>query len=96
MPLGYTKAADLWSLGVLAASLLTGDLMIPREELSQLSQVEIVNRFLRDDDGYTRRQWTEMSIRALRFSSQALGHKPRQTDDCGRGCRSFMVHETGE
>ena len=36
--MGYTKAADLWSLGVLTASLLTGALNIPHEELSQLSQ----------------------------------------------------------
>ena len=37
MALGYTKAADLWSLGVMTASLLTGTLKMPHEELSQLS-----------------------------------------------------------
>ena len=38
--LGYTKAADLWSLGVLTASLLTGTLDIPHADLQQLSQGE--------------------------------------------------------
>ena len=66
----------MWSLGVLTASLLTGDLMIPREELSQLSQVEIANRFLRVDDSYTRRQWTEMPPRALRFLRRLLVVNP--------------------
>jgi serine/threonine protein kinase len=70
--LGYTKAADLWSLGILTASLLTGDLMIPREDLSSLSQVEIADRFLRVDDSFTRRQWTEMPPRALRFLRRLL------------------------
>lgn len=36
--LGYTKAADMWSLGVMTASLLTGTLTMPHEELSRLTQ----------------------------------------------------------
>lgn len=37
MSLGYTKAADLWSLGIMTASLLTGTVTMPLEELSQLT-----------------------------------------------------------
>jgi serine/threonine protein kinase len=39
---GYTKAVDMWSLGVMTASLLTGGLITPLEELSQLGQSELV------------------------------------------------------
>jgi serine/threonine protein kinase len=63
---GYTKAADLWSLGVLTAALLTGSAMVPREEFSQLSQVQIMERlFGRDHDQGA--QWQNATPRALRF-----------------------------
>jgi serine/threonine protein kinase len=71
-PLGYTKAADLYSLGVLAASLLTGDLMIPREELAILSQVEIADRLIGIEDDWARRQWKDMPPRALNFVRKLL------------------------
>ena len=60
---GYTKAADLWSLGILTATLLTGSLMVPREELSQLSQVQIMDRLF----GTPRAQWQNVAPRALGF-----------------------------
>jgi serine/threonine protein kinase len=63
---GYTKAADLWSLGILTAALLTGSLMVPREELSQLSQVQIVERFFGTDSD-SRAQWQNVPPRASAF-----------------------------
>ncbi|KAF4628498.1 hypothetical protein G7Y89_g9659 [Cudoniella acicularis] len=64
---GYTMAVDLWSLGVLTACLLTGNSMIPRDELSQLSQVQIANRFLAINDTCQRDRWTTLSEGAQRF-----------------------------
>ncbi|KAG0648580.1 Serine threonine-kinase Chk2 [Hyphodiscus hymeniophilus] len=70
--LGYTKAADLWSLGVLTASLLTGAMDVPHEELEQLSQVAIANRFLGIEDSYARQNWIQMPPRALKFVRKLL------------------------
>lgn len=76
--LGYTMAADLWSLGVMTACLLTGDTMIPRKELSQLSQVEIAARFLEIKDSYTRHHWSNMPPRALKFIRRLLVVDPEE------------------
>lgn len=73
---GYTLAADLWSLGVLTACLLTGNSLIPKDELSQLSQLDIANRFLGFADSYTRNQWVEMAPRAQRFLRNLLTTNP--------------------
>jgi len=73
---GYTLAVDLWALGVLTACLLTGASLIPRRELSQLSQLEIANRFLGIGDHYTRLQWTNMAPRAQRFLRKLLTTDP--------------------
>lgn len=64
---GYTTAADLWSLGVLTACLLTGYSIIPREEFTQISQNEIADRFLGAHDDFTRERWQNMSHRASHF-----------------------------
>jgi serine/threonine protein kinase len=73
---GYTLAADLWSLGVLTACLLTGTSLIPRKELSQLSQLEIADRFLGIGDYYKRHQWISMAPRAQRFLRKLLTTEP--------------------
>jgi serine/threonine protein kinase len=73
---GYTLAADLWSLGVLTACVLTGNSLIPHKELSQLSQIEIANRFLGFADNYTRNQWVNMAPRAQRFLRKLLTTDP--------------------
>ncbi|TVY16057.1 Meiosis-specific serine/threonine-protein kinase mek1 [Lachnellula arida] len=73
---GYTLAADLWSLGVLTACVLTGNSLIPHRELSRLSQVEIASRFLEIDDGHTRDQWISMGPRAQRFLRRLLTTDP--------------------
>lgn len=73
---GYTLAADLWSLGVLTACILTGNSLIPHRELSQLSQVDIASRFLEIDDSRTRDQWISMGPRAQRFLRRLLTTDP--------------------
>lgn len=60
---GYTKAADLWSLGILTTTLLTGSSVVPRVELSQLSQVQLLDRLF----GTPSAQWQNVAPRALRF-----------------------------
>ncbi|TVY62725.1 Meiosis-specific serine/threonine-protein kinase mek1 [Lachnellula suecica] len=69
---GYTSAADLWSLGVLTACILTGTSIIPKKELSQLSQLEIADRFLGVSDSYARAKWVSMAPRAQRFLRKLL------------------------
>ncbi len=63
---GYTKAADLWSLGILTATLLTGSSVVAREQLTQLSQVQVVERLLGEDPN-TSNHWQNITIRALSF-----------------------------
>lgn len=41
---GYTKAVDLWSLGVVTLCLLTGDSLVLPHELSQLSNASIAHK----------------------------------------------------
>jgi serine/threonine protein kinase len=69
---GYSKAADLWSLGVLTACLFTGNIIIPRDELAGLSQAEIATQFLDADDRHVRAQWQQIPPRALRFIRRLL------------------------
>lgn len=69
---GYTMAVDLWSLGVLTACLLTGSAYIPKEELSQLSQMQIADRFLGVNEHRHRLQWIDMSGKALSFLRRLL------------------------
>ncbi|KAH6684114.1 kinase-like domain-containing protein [Halenospora varia] len=69
---GYTMAVDLWSLGVLTACLLTGSSCIPKEDLSQLSQTQIADRFLGIDEHRHRLQWIKMSDKALSFLRRLL------------------------
>jgi serine/threonine protein kinase len=75
---GYKKAADLWSLGILTSSLFTGNISTPRQELAELSQVEIAARFLGTDDQYAREQWEEIPPRALRFIRRLLVVDPEK------------------
>jgi serine/threonine protein kinase len=70
-------AADMWSLGVLTACMLTGHSIIPRDEMSQLSQKEISERFL-GLDYYTRHKWQNLTPRALRFLRGLLSLQPDQ------------------
>lgn len=74
---GYTASADMWSLGVLTACMLTGHSVIPRDEMSQLSQQEIAERFL-GLDAHTRHKWQDLTPRALRFLRRLLSIKPEQ------------------
>ncbi|CZR59166.1 related to myosin light chain kinase 2 [Phialocephala subalpina] len=75
---GYTTAADLWSLGVLTACLLTGYSIIPREEFTQISQNEIADRFLGAHDDFTRERWQSMSGRASHFLRNLLAMDPEK------------------
>jgi len=73
---GYTQAADLWSLGVLTATMLTGDCTIPRQELVGFSQVELAERYFGADHGVKeielRRLWLDLPPRALSFIRKLL------------------------
>jgi serine/threonine protein kinase len=74
---GYKKAADLWSLGILTATMLTGtmltgNLVVPPEELAELSQVEIAARYLGMDNEHARAQWRRIPPRALEFIRRLL------------------------
>jgi len=69
---GYTHAADLWSLGVLAACMLTGDTTIPRQVLSGLSLSDIEARYLGIDDQNAREAWLLIQPRALKFIRKLL------------------------
>lgn len=72
---GYTQAADLWSLGVLTATLLTGSSVVPREEMTQLSQIQIVERFLGTG---TLDHWQDIPPRALKFLHGLLELNPEK------------------
>ena len=73
---GYTQAADLWSLGVLTATMLTGDCNIPRQELVGLSQVDIAERYFEAGRGVNeselRQAWLALPPRALSFIRKLL------------------------
>ncbi|RDL35008.1 uncharacterized protein BP5553_06939 [Venustampulla echinocandica] len=75
---GYKMSADLWSLGVLTACLLTGQSLIPREDLSQLTQVDIADRFLGISDSYTREDWSDLSSTAQLYLRRLLVLDPEK------------------
>lgn len=62
----------MWSLGVLTACLLTGNALIPIDEMSQLSQIQIAERFLEMNNSDVRHQWQYMPRRALKFLRRLL------------------------
>ncbi|CAG8984035.1 hypothetical protein HYALB_00002976 [Hymenoscyphus albidus] len=68
---GYTMAADLWSLGVLTACILTGF----QEELSDLSQVEINAKI---DSDFTEGEEIELTVTAKRFLREILILAPEE------------------
>jgi len=47
--------------------MFTGDTIIPRQEFTDLSQVDIAARYLGVDDSYARECWSQIPPRALRF-----------------------------
>lgn len=69
---GYTRAVDMWSLGCLTACMFTGDTVIPRHELPELSHVEVAARYLGVDDSYAKMDWLLIPPRALRFIRRLL------------------------
>ncbi|KAH6715543.1 kinase-like protein [Leptodontidium sp. MPI-SDFR-AT-0119] len=73
---GYTSAADLWSLGVSIAYLLTNDTILPRDKISQVSQVQLAELFHGFGDGTKRKTWQNLSPRALRFLRGLLASDP--------------------
>jgi serine/threonine protein kinase len=81
--LGYKKAADLWSLGVLTACLFTGEAVIPRDEPAELSQDEVKDRVSGMVHRRTRPQWLKIPKRARRFILSLLVIDPdlRMTAD---------------
>ena len=73
---GYTQAADLWSLGVLTATLLTGSSVVPREELMQLSQFQLVDRLFGECS--LSHCWQDIPPRALDFLRGLLSLDPEK------------------
>ncbi|KAG4440423.1 hypothetical protein IFR05_004067 [Cadophora sp. M221] len=73
---GYTSAADLWSLGVSIAYLLTNDTILPRDNISQVSQVQLAELFYGFGDGTKIEAWQNLSPRALRFLRGLLAANP--------------------
>lgn len=63
---GYTKAADLWPLGILTATLLTGSSVVARKQLTQLSRVQVVEHLVGEDPD-TSTHWQGITTRALSF-----------------------------
>ncbi|EKD14883.1 serine/threonine protein kinase [Drepanopeziza brunnea f. sp. 'multigermtubi' MB_m1] len=57
----YTTAADMWSLGVLTAHLLTAQSILTQEEVPRLSQIQIAERFLAVESR------NQLKPRAVRF-----------------------------
>ena len=76
--IGYTRAADMWSLGCLTACMFTGDTVIPRQELPELSYIEIAQRYLGVDDSVARMEWLRIPSRALRFIRRLLIVDPEE------------------
>lgn len=73
---GYQTSADLWSLGVLTACLLIGQSLVPQEDLSQVTQADISDRFLRVEDGCTGEDWPYLSPTAQLYLRRLLVHDP--------------------
>ena len=71
---GYTVAADLYSLGMVTAMLLTGNCIVPREEMEELTQ-RFVNEELSQTEDSSRcstEEWKPMSQNAKSFLRHLL------------------------
>ncbi|RKF53518.1 Meiosis-specific serine/threonine-protein kinase mek1 [Erysiphe neolycopersici] len=75
---GYTMSADLWSLGVLTACLLTGSALIPTNDISQLSRHQIANHFNGVRENRIAKRWQSMRSTALQFIKGLLAMVPAQ------------------
>lgn len=73
---GYTKAVDLWSLGVLTSCLFTGTLPFPARKPSERS--EITAQFLKGGDQYDRAGWGSIPPKALKFVRRLLDVDPEK------------------
>lgn len=76
--LGYTMAVDMWSLGVLTACMFTGDTIIPRHELPELSFVEIAARYIGVDDSFAKVAWQQIPPRPLNFIRRLIIIDPKE------------------
>lgn len=75
---GYTRAVDMWSLGVLTACMFTGDTIIPRHELPELSCEEIAARYEGLDDSPAAFGWLHIPPRARRFIRRLIIVNPEE------------------
>ncbi|POS85115.1 hypothetical protein EPUL_002782 [Erysiphe pulchra] len=75
---GYTMSADLWSLGVLTACLLTGSALIPSNDISQLNRHQIANHFNSVRENQIGKRWQSMRSTALQFIKGLLAMVPAQ------------------
>lgn len=71
-------SADLWSLGVLTACLLTGSALIPSNDISQLSRHQIANHFNSIRENQIGKRWQSMRSTALQFIKGLLALVPAQ------------------
>lgn len=70
---GYTKAVDLWSLGIVTLCLLTGDSLVSPDELSQLSNASIAQKVTQASTNLSLiRQWKDIGSYARGFIEQLL------------------------
>ena len=68
---GYTVAADLYSLGMVTAMLLTGNCSVPREEMEALTQ-QLVTDGIGQDEEYATEVWRGLSQNAKSFLRRLL------------------------
>jgi serine/threonine protein kinase len=77
--IGYTKAVDMWSLGILTACMFTGgETLIPRHELPELNCEEIAARHLGSDNSHATVGWQHIPPRALRFIRRLIIINPEE------------------
>lgn len=80
----YTKAVDMWSLGIVTLCLLTGDQLASFEETKKLSQSDIAARLDQPAlESAGRKQWRNVTDRAKDFLTKLLILEPasRMTAD---------------
>ena len=63
---------------MLTACLLTGQPLVPRDQVTQASQLEMAARFLGTDDSQVRNDWEGIPPRALRFLRRLLVIDPEK------------------